>query len=534
MMALVLSAALLFGLPLANSRASQAQAQGVDISFSFFNDALSPYGNWVDNTAYGTCWRPSNVSAGWQPYYSDGHWVYTEYGWSWVSNNPWGDVAYHYGTWYDDQNYGWLWVPGYTWASSWVTWQYNDNYVGWAPMPPTFNGQLGYGQISYGYNGNRGYYPYNNNGYGYNNYNGYGYSYNSQPVVVNNNYYVFVPAQNMTATNLAQVRVPVQRNYEIIRQARPATTIQVINNHVVNPGPRNAVIERAMQNPVPIQQVLRDNRFQPRAVQINQVKRNLRITDPTVTRQEAHRVVRNLEVQQRQARQLQLQQQQQTRSTFRDVRQQERVNQQQQLEQQRTQRQQTRTQQQQQEQQQLDQRRQLREQQQQQDQQLRQQRQQDRQQRVQTNQQQQLQEREQRRNERQQQQQQLEQLQQQRRQQGVLNEQQQEQRRQIREQQRQGDQQRQQQQMIQQRQQEREAQRGQQQQLRQQQEQMQQQQRQQLHQAQRQQDMQVQGQRQQMQQQRQAERQQMHQQMQQTQQQQRQERQQMRQERRRQ
>src|SRR6266496_1683468 len=33
--------------------------------------------------------------------------------------------------------YGWVWIPGTVWAPAWVTWTYNDNYVGWAPLPPS-------------------------------------------------------------------------------------------------------------------------------------------------------------------------------------------------------------------------------------------------------------------------------------------------------------------------------------------------------------------------------------------------------------
>jgi hypothetical protein len=35
------------------------------------------------------------------------------------------------------QNDGrWCWVPGYEWAPSWVSWRQNDQYIGWAPLPP--------------------------------------------------------------------------------------------------------------------------------------------------------------------------------------------------------------------------------------------------------------------------------------------------------------------------------------------------------------------------------------------------------------
>ncbi len=65
---------------------------------SFFHDQLAPHGRWVAAGSYGNCWVPSGVAAGWEPYV-DGQWVYSDYGWTWVSDDPWGDIPYHYGTW---------------------------------------------------------------------------------------------------------------------------------------------------------------------------------------------------------------------------------------------------------------------------------------------------------------------------------------------------------------------------------------------------------------------------------------------------
>src|SRR5512144_1809037 len=79
--------------------APAAPARGdVAVSFSFFHDSLSPYGRWVSVGSYGQCWAPVGVDAGWQPY-TVGHWIYTDYGWTWVSSDPWGDATYRYGTW---------------------------------------------------------------------------------------------------------------------------------------------------------------------------------------------------------------------------------------------------------------------------------------------------------------------------------------------------------------------------------------------------------------------------------------------------
>ena len=66
-----------------------------------------------------------------------GRWAWTDdYGWYWVSDEPFGWVTYHYGRWYCDDYYGWVWVPDDTWGPAWVEWCNNDAYVGWAPLPP--------------------------------------------------------------------------------------------------------------------------------------------------------------------------------------------------------------------------------------------------------------------------------------------------------------------------------------------------------------------------------------------------------------
>jgi hypothetical protein len=106
-------------------------------SFDSFHDQLAPYGSWVQVAGYGWCWRPTVAAfdPNWHPYGNGGHWIYTENGWYWDSDYPWGNIAFHYGRWHRD-NLGWLWVPGYDWAPAWVTWRQTDGYVGWAPLPP--------------------------------------------------------------------------------------------------------------------------------------------------------------------------------------------------------------------------------------------------------------------------------------------------------------------------------------------------------------------------------------------------------------
>lgn len=127
--ALVLS----FGVPLVLP-VSPAQAEA-RVSFAFFYDNLSPYGEWVSVGDYGYSWHPTQVDPDWSPY-TEGNWAYTNDGWTWVSDEPWADVTYHYGRWVDVDGYGWCWVPGYEWGPAWVSWRSSDDYVGWAPLPP--------------------------------------------------------------------------------------------------------------------------------------------------------------------------------------------------------------------------------------------------------------------------------------------------------------------------------------------------------------------------------------------------------------
>jgi hypothetical protein len=102
-----------------------------------FEDALSPYGTWIfiDGVRY---WKPYVVleNPNWAPYFTNGHWVYSEVGWMWVSNYPWGWAVFHYGRWHKHPIHGWIWWPDITWGPAWVIWRSGDIYCGWAPLPP--------------------------------------------------------------------------------------------------------------------------------------------------------------------------------------------------------------------------------------------------------------------------------------------------------------------------------------------------------------------------------------------------------------
>src|SRR4051794_3956025 len=80
-----------------------------------FCDNPAPYGNWIQRPNYGWVWAPTAVSTAWRPY-ENGHWVWTDQGWTWITVEPYGWATYHYGRWYQDPQIGWAWVPGNDWV----------------------------------------------------------------------------------------------------------------------------------------------------------------------------------------------------------------------------------------------------------------------------------------------------------------------------------------------------------------------------------------------------------------------------------
>ena len=107
-------------------------------AYQQFESTLSPYGAWQDVPRYGHVWVPSTTTVGYDftPYASDGHWVMSDYGWTWVSDWDWGWAPFHYGRWMVVGGYGWCWLPGTHWGPAWVHWRWGGGYVGWAPMGP--------------------------------------------------------------------------------------------------------------------------------------------------------------------------------------------------------------------------------------------------------------------------------------------------------------------------------------------------------------------------------------------------------------
>jgi hypothetical protein len=170
------------------------------VDVGFFYDDLAPYGRWIERPQYGWVWTPRNVASSWQPY-EDGHWVWTDEGWTWISDEPYGWATYHYGRWYDDPDYGWEWIPGDEWAPAWVSWQEGDDYVGWAPLPPSVAFRTG-----------------------------------RLDVRLAPEAYVFVPVRQFLAPRIRSYVLPRTEVVRIYPRTRNITTYQVVNDRIVNQG----------------------------------------------------------------------------------------------------------------------------------------------------------------------------------------------------------------------------------------------------------------------------------------------------------
>jgi hypothetical protein len=87
---------------------------------------LNPYGAW---SKIGGKWAftPRDHQAP----YTDGRWIYTEYGWYWKGNLPHGWVTEHYGYWKRAEDKVWSWYPGPYWLPEIVEIRAASGYIGW-------------------------------------------------------------------------------------------------------------------------------------------------------------------------------------------------------------------------------------------------------------------------------------------------------------------------------------------------------------------------------------------------------------------
>ena len=250
-------ASMLIGLIVA-AGAAFATPASASVSFDFFYSNLSHDGHWVVSASYGRVWQPTFYYAGWHPYY-DGHWVYTDLGWTWVSDYAWGNIPYHYGTWAYDAYAGWVWVPGYVWAPSWVVFSTGPDYIGWAPVPPRYAVGVSIGHCS----------P---------------------------DRYVFVDSHHFVAPSIRRYAVPVSRNRTLVASTRFVNDIRVENNVVVNRGPSVRDVERWSGRRVAAQSIERVPRAAARGrftrddlrVDSGRIERGVRATESVTDSRHEH------------------------------------------------------------------------------------------------------------------------------------------------------------------------------------------------------------------------------------------------------
>jgi hypothetical protein len=207
--------------------AHEASATRTRMTFAFFEASLSPHGTWHDSDGLGRVWRPRGEHAGWHPYVH-GHWVYTDVGWTWVSNYEWGAIPYHYGTWALEPELGWVWMPGYVWAPAWVAFRRGPRYVGWAPVPPSYSIGASLAAADYGAD-----------------------------------HFVFVRSGHFLAPEIHRHALPAARSRAIFADTRLVPSLAVEEDVVVNRGLDVERVERLAKTRVKRQAIERVPRVAP-------------------------------------------------------------------------------------------------------------------------------------------------------------------------------------------------------------------------------------------------------------------------------
>jgi hypothetical protein len=192
-------------------------------SYGTFYRKLEPYGAWRETSDYGYVWQPREAeeSRNWRPY-TDGHWVYTDAGWTWVSEESFGWATYHYGRWVRLRRVGWVWVPGEEWAPAWVSWRTSKDYVGWAPLPPEARFDRKHGIRNWADN----YYD------------------------ITPDQYAFVPGNEFGSRQVRSSVVPVERNVTIVIETTNVTNITYSNTTIVNEGPNYEEMRSRSRQPI--------------------------------------------------------------------------------------------------------------------------------------------------------------------------------------------------------------------------------------------------------------------------------------------
>jgi hypothetical protein len=239
----------------ATSKKPEPAAQSVATGgYDTFYEDLSPYGSWYDTNDYGYVFQPRiALNSGWQPY-EDGEWVYTDNGWTFVTNEPFGWATYHYGRWTSLRDVGWVWVPGNEWGPAWVSWRTNENYVGWAPLPP----------------GSR----FGNN------------SAITASVEIDHDigpaFYIFVPINEFCDRSVRRYRLPANRNIPLVQQTRNVTYIVRNKSVVINNGPDYDLIRKRSERDIRRLRINRERLQENRAERMRITGDQLLIAAPRI------------------------------------------------------------------------------------------------------------------------------------------------------------------------------------------------------------------------------------------------------------
>lgn len=196
----------------------------VEVDIDFFHHELAAHGEWFESEAYGVVWTPHHMPPDWRPY-TVGHWEFTDdYGWLWVSDHEWGWAPFHYGRWMYDDFHGWVWIPDTEWGPAWVAWREGDGHVGWAPLPPQVEWQVGVGLGSSGFDIN---------------------------VQIHPRCWTFVQERYVLEPHLHVHRIAPARRVMLLRKTKDTTHYLAVDGRVVNRSLSVERVERTLGRRVP-------------------------------------------------------------------------------------------------------------------------------------------------------------------------------------------------------------------------------------------------------------------------------------------
>jgi len=195
------------------------------VNISLFYGALAPYGTWSQDGGSGWVWEPTDGvrDMNWRPYANNGHWIWTNHGWYWESDSPYGWATFHYGRWGYNSRHRWCWAPDNVWGPAWVDWRQSEEYYGWAPLPFGSRFEAGVGFSLHGKN--------------------IGFDFHAG---LDESHYTFVPSGNFLDLHLGLVLEPESRRHDVYRRTKIVNNTYVYNdNRIINNGVSMTVVARA-------------------------------------------------------------------------------------------------------------------------------------------------------------------------------------------------------------------------------------------------------------------------------------------------